>query len=59
MALLRESRAPAVMIEPGFLTHPTEGARLQESGHQEAIVNALTDAVAKFLTGHRTSLQLT
>lgn len=59
IALLRESRAPAVMVEPGFLTHPTEGAELQEPDHQEAIADALTDALARFLTGHRTSLHLT
>lgn len=55
-ALLRESRAPAVVIEPGFLTHPVEGARLQQSDHQEAIADALTHAVAKFLTGQPTLL---
>lgn len=59
IALLRESRAPAVMIEPGFLTHPTEGVRLREPDHQEAIADALTDAVARFLTGRRTALPVT
>ncbi|MFN2555913.1 MAG: N-acetylmuramoyl-L-alanine amidase [Nitriliruptorales bacterium] len=57
-ALLRESRAPAVVIEPGFLTHPLEGARLQEADHQEVIADALTDAVARFLTGRRTMLRV-
>lgn len=50
-ALLRESRAPAVVLEPGFLTHPVEGARLQEADHQDAIAEAISDAVAMFLTG--------
>jgi len=52
-ALLRESRAPAALIEPGFLTHPDEGRRLADPGHQREIAAALADAVVAFLTGDR------
>ncbi|MFA9431555.1 N-acetylmuramoyl-L-alanine amidase [Egicoccus sp. AB-alg2] len=53
-ALLRESRAPAALIEPGFLTHPWEGRRLADPGHQRDVAAALADAVVAFLTGDRT-----
>ncbi len=50
-ALLRESRAPAVIIEPGFLTHPDEGVALTTSEHQRAIAGALADTLVTFLLG--------
>ncbi|HEX2027657.1 MAG TPA: N-acetylmuramoyl-L-alanine amidase [Nitriliruptorales bacterium] len=50
-ALLQESRAPAVVVEPGFLTHPDEGRWLQSPAYQEEIATALTDAVGQFVTG--------
>jgi N-acetylmuramoyl-L-alanine amidase len=49
--LLRESRAPAVIIEPGFLTHPEEGRALQGPDHQALISHALTDALVAFVVG--------
>lgn len=49
--LLRQSRAPAVLVEPGFLTHPDEGRALTDPGHQALIAEALTDAVVAFLVG--------
>ena len=49
--LLRESRAPAVIVEPGFLTHPDEGPRLLERPYQALVVDALTDALVTFLVG--------
>lgn len=52
VALLRESRAPAVIVEPGFLTHPDEGARLRQPDYQDAVAEALTSAVGTYLTGH-------
>ncbi|MCC5949439.1 MAG: N-acetylmuramoyl-L-alanine amidase [Nitriliruptoraceae bacterium] len=50
-AILRETRAPAVVVEPGFLTHPTQGRELTEPDHQHLIAGALTDALANFLVG--------
>ncbi len=49
--LLRESRAPAVIVEPGFLTHPDEGRRLLERAYQALVADALTDALVTFLVG--------
>jgi N-acetylmuramoyl-L-alanine amidase len=50
-ALLRETRAPAVIVEPGFLTHPAEGWAMLEPGHQRLIASALADALQHFLAG--------
>lgn len=50
MTILSHSRAPATVVEPGFLTHPEEGARLVLPEHQRAIADALTGAVVAFLT---------
>lgn len=49
--LLRESRAPAVIVEPGFLTHPEEGKQLLDPAYQRRIAGALSDAVSHFLVG--------
>ncbi len=51
MTILRASRAPAVVLEPGFLTHPDEGRQLCDPQHQQRIASALTDALARFLVG--------
>lgn len=53
-AILRESRATAVLIEPGFVTHPEEGAALLTAEHQHRLATALSDAVVEFLVGART-----
>ncbi|GGI03151.1 N-acetylmuramoyl-L-alanine amidase [Egicoccus halophilus] len=52
-ALLRESKAPAVLVEPGFLTHPEEGRALADPGYQRELASALVDALVEFLTGAR------
>jgi N-acetylmuramoyl-L-alanine amidase len=50
-ALLRESRAPAVIIEPGFLTHPGEGEQLTDPHHQRLVAAAIAEATQTFLAG--------
>lgn len=47
--LLRESRAIAVVVELGFLTHPEEGRLLADPVHQGILAACITDAVASFL----------
>jgi N-acetylmuramoyl-L-alanine amidase len=47
--LLRESRAVAVIVEVGFLTHPEEGRRLNDPDYQAVVAGALTDALTEFL----------
>ena len=51
LALLQRSRAPAIMVEVGFLSHPEEGARLTDPGYQRLVATALVDATATFLLG--------
>lgn len=50
-SLLRESRAPAVIVEPGFLSHPQEGRALCDPATQRVIASALAGAVQRFLSG--------
>lgn len=52
-AILLESRAPAVVVEPGFLTHPDEGLALTDPTYQRTIATALVDALVGFLIGER------
>ncbi len=49
--LLRSSRAPAVIVEPGFLSHPDEGGLLRDPDHQALVAQALTDALVTFVVG--------
>ena len=39
---------PAVLVEMGFMTNAAEEARLGSEGHQNAIVQAIVDAVIQF-----------
>lgn len=50
-ALLRESRAPAVIVEVGFLTHPDEGTAVTTQAYQQLVAGALVDALVSFLLG--------
>ncbi|MFP5308819.1 MAG: N-acetylmuramoyl-L-alanine amidase [Actinomycetes bacterium] len=50
-SILRESRAPAVVVEPGFLTHPEEGPALTDPDYQSLVAGALLDAVVVWLCG--------
>lgn len=52
-ALLRESLAPAVIVEPGFITHPAEGRRLTEPSYQRVVASALVDALVRSLVEER------
>lgn len=58
-SLLRESRAPAVVVEPGFLTHPDEGAHLLEPTYQDQVAAAITAAIVTFLTGGAATTSVT
>lgn len=48
-SLLRQSRAPAAIIEVGFLTHPEEGAVIASASGQRDIADALVDALVAYL----------
>ncbi|HWH33382.1 MAG TPA: peptidoglycan-binding protein [Egibacteraceae bacterium] len=47
--VLRETRMPAIVVEPGFLTSPRDEARLTSPEGQEAIAEALLRGIARFL----------
>ncbi len=42
---------PAVLVETGFITNPTEEKRLNAPDHQAQLVNALLSAVVRFKAG--------
>lgn len=50
--LLRESRAPAVVIEIGFVSNPAEAARLAEPEYRGTVATGLTAAVQRWVEGH-------
>ena len=49
--VLRGARAPAVLVEVGFMDHSEEGARLATPAGREPVARALADAVRDFLGG--------
>ena len=44
-AVLRETTAPAVLLELGFLSNPQEAARLNTSAYQETLSNAIVAGI--------------
>lgn len=46
--LLRETRMTAVVVEPGFITSPSDEARLADPGAQDRLAAGLAAAVAEF-----------
>lgn len=49
-SLLRETRMPAVVVEPGFLTSAGDEKKLSDSLEQERLADTLTDAIAQFFS---------
>ena len=47
--VIRNSRIPAILVELGFITNPTEGRRLAESAYQAKLADALADGILTFL----------
>ncbi len=41
--------APAVLVEIGFISHPTEGPQLSDPGYQARLAKAITTGVKNFL----------
>jgi N-acetylmuramoyl-L-alanine amidase len=46
---LRETRMPAVVVEPAFLTCPADEQRLREPGPRAELATALVSGIARFL----------
>jgi N-acetylmuramoyl-L-alanine amidase len=49
-SILRETRMPAVVVEPGFITSPEDEARLADPREQDRLADALARAVTRLLT---------
>jgi len=49
--LLRETRMPVVMVEPGFITNPEEESMLSSSLFLERVARCLLGAVRKYFDG--------
>lgn len=49
-AMLRETRMPALVLQPGFLTSPQDRARLTSSDEQDQLAHALVTTLAEFFT---------
>ena len=47
-AVLRETTAPAVLLELGFLSNPQEAARLTTSAYQETLANAIVAGIKAY-----------
>ncbi len=49
-AMLRETRMPAVQIEPAFITNESEAARLADPAHRRRIARAIASGVQRFFS---------
>jgi len=49
-AILKESPAPAALVEVGFLSNPAEAAKLATVEHREQIARAIAQGIASYLT---------
>ena len=47
-AVLRETTAPAVLLELGFLSNPQEAARLNTFAYQETLANAIVAGIKRY-----------
>ena len=50
-AILRETRMPSIVAEPGFITSPDDEARLIDPSWQETLADRLVDALSQFFEG--------
>ena len=47
--LMSQIKSPAVLIECGFLSNPTEAARLCDSGYQIALSKSIANSIAEYI----------
>lgn len=46
--VLRKNRLPAVLVECGFLTNPTEASRLSDSGARDRLARAIATGILRY-----------
>lgn len=47
-AILRETRMPAVLVEPAFITNPDEEKRLEDRDYRAAVADAIVMGIRRF-----------
>lgn len=47
-AVLKGARMPAVLVEVGFISHPSEEARLRQAAYRQRIAEGIRDGIVKF-----------
>jgi N-acetylmuramoyl-L-alanine amidase len=52
-AVLRDAAMPAILVESGYMTHPTEGRRILDAGYRKMIAAAIVTGILNYqkLTG--------
>ena len=45
LTLMRNSKAPSILVECGFITNPTQAAQLGNSSFQDKIVKSIADKI--------------
>jgi N-acetylmuramoyl-L-alanine amidase len=50
-SILRETRMPTIVAEPGFITSPRDEQRLADPARQDGLADALVEALGKFFEG--------
>jgi N-acetylmuramoyl-L-alanine amidase len=47
-AVLRDATMPAILIEGGFLSHPTEGKNISDPAYRRRMARAITDGILTY-----------
>jgi len=48
-AVLRDARMPAILIEGGYMTNPTEGRKIYTSAYRQQMADAITKGILTYL----------
>jgi N-acetylmuramoyl-L-alanine amidase len=51
--LLRETRMPVVIVEPAFITNPSEEALLKDKAFLEKTASSIVEGILKYFAGIR------
>lgn len=57
LSILRETRMPAVQVEPCFITNATEVDRLRDEAFRRRVAEAIAEGIARFLGAVRESAE--
>ncbi|MEI6065251.1 MAG: N-acetylmuramoyl-L-alanine amidase, partial [Pseudanabaena sp. ELA748] len=51
--VIRNTSMPAILVETGYITNPSEASRLVNSAYQERMAQAIAKGIDQFLKSHR------